>query len=49
MIVTAFFEPMTRICPDSCSGLDGVGAEAGEVSSGFGRESLNIGIYLLER
>lgn len=40
MVVTAVLEPITRICPDSCSGLGGVGEEAGGVSSGF-EESLN--------
>ena len=42
MVVTAVLEPITRICPDSGSGLGGVGMEAGEVSFESGRESLNI-------
>lgn len=48
MVVTAVFEPMTRICPDSGSGLGGVRVEVGEVSFESGRESLNIGFTCIK-
>jgi hypothetical protein len=44
MVVTVVLEPITRICPDSGSGLGGVGVEAGEVSF----ESLNMEHFLKE-
>lgn len=46
MVVTVVFEPITRICPDSGSGLGGVRVEVGEVSFESGRESLNMEHFL---